>query len=760
MKSVRNLSTGLLLSLIIFFTGCKKDFDPQPSPGKNPKMTDLTVPYGFDWKTTRTVTLNISLDISSSLSTYSRVTVYDKEPFNGGKAIFSGSVAKSFPMIAKISIPTAYTQLFFQLSSTSGFGQIITANVSDNIQVTFTEPGGGSRLKGTDVVEPDCNTGCDVTISGIHATKLTINDGQTYCVTTSYSGEIEVEEGTLKICGTYSGTGNDGKITVGKNGKTTELIITSTAQANISTLELKYQATATVYSNATATIGLAVVNQDAVFTNYGATTINSNFTPDNLVQNFGDMTVNGQYNMNGSSGNLINSGYLLINSHWNVINEATNNGTIEVMGDMNCNNAVFLNACALIVHGFFHLNNTEFTNETGYIKCYDETKIQGGQSFMKLRNQSEISTKHLTLNADIIGEGTWNEILVTHDLRFNGPNVITGNIETAQTNGVLVNGTLANFTNGATFVSFANITNTIPTSACNPEGVTPPTPCPDSDGDGVTDCDDDYPYDPDRAYNNYTTGTAVYEDLWPAKGDYDMNDLVMYYKYNVVTNAQNKVVDVISKFYVLAAGAGQRNGFGFQFDNVTPGQIASVTGYNLTGSYIDLSANGTENNQAKAVVIAFDNHDNVINRVDASTFFNTLAGHPEGTADTVTVTVHLTSPLTTTVVGTPPFNPFLIKDRIREMEIHLPDYIPTSLASPAYFGTNDDNSIPASGRYYKTSTELPWAINLPVTFDYPVEYADITTAYNHFAEWAQSGGSSYPDWYLDLPGYRNNSNIY
>jgi hypothetical protein len=188
------------------------------------------------------------------------VTVYDKEPFNGGKAIFSGSVAKSFPMIAKISIPTAYTQLFFQLSSTSGFGQIITANVSDNIQVTFTEPGGGSRLKGTDVVEPDCNTGCDVTISGIHATKLTINDGQTYCVTTSYSGEIEVEEGTLKICGTYSGTGNDGKITVGKNGKTTELIITSTAQANISTLELKYQATATVYSNATATIGLAVVN--------------------------------------------------------------------------------------------------------------------------------------------------------------------------------------------------------------------------------------------------------------------------------------------------------------------------------------------------------------------------------------------------------------------------------------------------------------------------------------------------------------------
>ncbi|MFH1160531.1 MAG: LruC domain-containing protein [bacterium] len=760
MKTVRNFSGIIFLFLMIFFAGCKKDFDPQPSPGEVSKMTDITVPYGFNWKTTRTVTLNLSLDVPNSSSTYSRITVYDKEPFNGGNAIFSGSVAKSFPLVAKISIPTALTQLYFQLSPSSGYTQLVTVNVSDNIQYAFTEPGGGGLLKGTDVVEPDCNTGCDVTISGTHVTKLTINDGQTYCITTSYSGEIEVEEGTLKICGNYSGTGNNGKISVGKNGKTTVLIITSTAQADISTLELKFQATATVYSNATAVIGQASVNQDATFTNYGTTSINSNFTPDGLIQNFGDMTVNGQYNMNGNSASLINTGYLTINSHWNAINPVTNNGTIEVFGDMNCNNAEFLNTCALIVHGFFHLNNEEFTNETGYIKCYGETKIQGGQSFMKLRNQSMISTKDLTLNADITGEGIQNEIRVTNDIRFDGPNVITGPIETAQTTGVLQNGTLANFTNGATFVSFANITNTIPTSPCNPEGVNPPGPCPDTDGDGVTDCDDDYPDDPDRAFNNYTTGTAVYEDLWPSQGDYDMNDLVMYYKYNMVTNAQNKVVDVVSKFYVLAAGAGMRNGFGFQFDDVTPGQVASVTGYDLTQGYITLSANGTESNQAKAVVIVFDNHDNVINRADASTFFNTLPNHPEGTADTVTVTVHFTTPLSTTVVGTAPFNPFLIKNMDRAVEIHLPDYVPTSLASPSYFGMSDDNSNPATGRYYKTSGDLPWAINLPVVFDYPVEYADITQAYNHFAEWAQSGGTAFPNWYLNLPGYRNNSNIY
>jgi len=38
---------------------------------------------------------------------------------------------------------------------------------------------------------------------------------------------------------------------------------------------------------------------------------------------------------------------LNINSHWNAINQVTNGGTIEVTGDMNCNNSIFLNACSL-----------------------------------------------------------------------------------------------------------------------------------------------------------------------------------------------------------------------------------------------------------------------------------------------------------------------------------------------------------------------------------------------------------------------------
>ena len=159
------------------------------------------------------------------------------------------------------------------------------------------------------------------------------------------------------------------------------------------------------------------------------------------------------------------------------------------------------------------------------------------------------------------------------------------------------------------------------------------------------------------------------------------------------------------------------------------------------------------------MIIVWDDAENVIHRAGGS-FFNTLPGSPAGTSDTITITIHFTTLLSTSVVGPPPFNPFLIKDGDREIEIHLPDYIPTSLVNPSYFGTVDDDTQPTAGKYYKTSTNLPWAINIPVGFDYPFEYIDITQAYNYFAAWAESGVLTHLDWYFDLPGYRNEANIY
>jgi LruC domain-containing protein len=94
------------------------------------------------------------------------------------------------------------------------------------------------------------------------------------------------------------------------------------------------------------------------------------------------------------------------------------------------------------------------------------------------------------------------------------------------------------------------------------------------------------------------------------------------------------------------------------------------------------------------------------------------------------------------------------------VEVHLPGYSPTALADQSLIGSGQDVGNTGSTRYYRTSNNLPWAINIPEVFQYPIEKQDITGTYYHFADWAQSDGALYPDWYQDKPGYRNTNLIY
>lgn len=289
----------------------------------------------------------------------------------------------------------------------------------------------------------------------------------------------------------------------------------------------------------------------------------------------------------------------------------------------------------------------------------------------------------------------------------------------------------------------------------------------DTDGDGVPDVDDDYPTDPDRAFNCYFPasgyGTLAYEDLWPGTGDYDFNDLVCDYRFKTVTNASNHVVEIFGSFIIKAFGAHLHNGFGFQFPNDLVSAVhLTVSGYDiLPGGYILLDANGLESGQTKPTFIVYDDAYRLMSHPGTGTGVNTDPDAPFVTPDTVNLTIGFTSAIYTIAqVGISQFNPFLIVDKNRELEVHLPDYPPTSLANPAYFGMAQDDSNPGIDRYYKTANNLPWAINIAESFAYPIEKIQIVHAYHHFAEWAESNGALFPDWYQDNPGYRNASLIY
>ncbi|MGV3509527.1 MAG: LruC domain-containing protein, partial [Sphingobacteriaceae bacterium] len=236
-------------------------------------------------------------------------------------------------------------------------------------------------------------------------------------------------------------------------------------------------------------------------------------------------------------------------------------------------------------------------------------------------------------------------------------------------------------------------------STAGVEGISPPK---DSDADGVWDANDKFPTDATRAYISYfpsenTRGTLTFEDNWPSKGDYDMNDLVVSYRYSYVSNASNQIIEMVGDFKAVAAWAANKNGFGVQLP-INPNIISSVTGQKLSSNYITLNTNGTEAEQAKSVIIPFDDHTKlVINQKEV--------------IDSASVKITFTNPIDMATLGTGPYNPFLICNKLRGVEAHLPGHLPTSKANTAFFGTEHDRTNPSSGKYYLSEDNWPWALN-------------------------------------------------
>lgn len=280
----------------------------------------------------------------------------------------------------------------------------------------------------------------------------------------------------------------------------------------------------------------------------------------------------------------------------------------------------------------------------------------------------------------------------------------------------------------------------------------------DTDQDGVSDLNDAYPNDATRAFDVYTPGensfgSVSFEDNWPEKGDYDLNDVVVDYNYQLITNASNQVVDIIAQYNLVATGASYSNGFGIEL----PIDASLINTATITGATSQQNVDGNEADQDNAVFIIFDDAHATIG---ASGQVNTIPGKEKVDPATIELRINFTEPIAMASLGYAPFNPFIFVDGDRGREVHLPDYEPTQKAENSWFGTIHDTSNGTESRYYKSSNNLPWAINVPVGFKYPKEYTAINKAHKKFIQWAESGGITSKDWYLDKSNYRNTSNLY
>jgi LruC domain-containing protein len=277
-------------------------------------------------------------------------------------------------------------------------------------------------------------------------------------------------------------------------------------------------------------------------------------------------------------------------------------------------------------------------------------------------------------------------------------------------------------------------------------------PAVDTDGDGVLDGIDEFPNNPSLSHAVTTdTATFVAEDNWPWEGDYDFNDVVMPYVVKTFYNSDNELVKSRLIYLFKARGASFANGIGFSY--LTDPSNVSVSGYYHSEPYHN-SVDGVEIGSSNETSIIFE--DLISNKLSQ---WNTFRDIPTVHDSWDSVDVNFSAPVNASVAAT--INFFLIKDKIRGKEIHLPNELPTFLADQNLIGSGLDAGNPAEGIYYKQINGKPWALKIPGIFKYPFEQTEITLAYLNFLSWAQSGGLENTDWYNnDVPTNIDSYHIY
>ncbi len=718
----------LLILTAIFLISCQKFEtvvdDTPDTPVDNQtttaitKMSDLVISEDFDWSMIKTMDVEITIPNEANRQ-ITRIFSLDRS-----KMYFNGYPEDNSNILkTRVTFPTYVENVLVEYGNGSNG---IVVNIAGKQTSLIADL--NSTIKSTWALHTTATQSiykttpsCDVDLSGTYGA-ISIEDGEIYCIaegTTVTTGDITFNGGTLNVKGELI---VNGKIKVQGN-KGGYLYITSVGSINADQI---------------------LFTHFDEFINYGTVTETSNGGPsvaaDVLFENHGTMNCNGIVNQ---SEDFLNTGIMNVEGQFNNNGIGTNEGTIYVTGpNGHFNNTgnpsvKFYNYCAIYVEQHFN-NNSKFYHY-GYIEVDKKTNITGsGNTFFEMGKYSLVVTEDLQISGEVFGpDENGAKFKVAVETKLTGATNMTGYIQICDADGTIEvnNGTLgANVNFGCDLE--------IPSNDCNPGDEPPIDP-------------------PDPPDTETFEGTLAYEDLWPGKGDYDINDLVVEYDFDISKNAQEKVEHITASFMIRAFGATLHNGFGFTFPNVDPSDIVSVTGYDIaSGSVYNMAANGTEIGASAATFIVVDDPYRVMTHPGVGIGVNTDPFAPYVSPVTLVLEIEFVpGAVTYSQLDIGSFNPFIVKDQDRGIEIHLPNYKNTELADVSHFGTWEDDTNPPD-KYYLTQDNLPWGIHIPERFDYPVERQLILGAYYHFAEWAQGDGTVYADWYKDLPGYRNASVIY
>ncbi|TDO24054.1 LruC domain-containing protein [Pedobacter duraquae] len=719
---------SIFCGLVILLAACKKDSSVDNAA--NQTVTDLAVPTSFHWETSRDVSLSIGISDTRFQNKLHVVSVYLNDPINGGTPISKGSASLVSPFNTKISLPTTINEVY--VVKTAPDGSSTTQKIaltSNNISVALSSVNNTQSVSLNPVMATITEADCGLTTSSSNNTSLNVSKNQVVCFTATNNLSLDVtanEGGTLKL------NAPSKTITINNFNHTALNIVVSSN-------------TTVVFNN-----NYELKSAEYII-NRGTITFNGlKLAGNTVLQNDGTLTIKNNFETNSNS-TIVNNLEFNVTANESKLDGTFTNNKAAIFQNLVLNgNAVVNNQCNLTVNNTFTVNNT--LNNYSLVTVKGDTYVNGSGKINLYAGAMHLTATLNNMDGSIEGIGTSSPSLfkvtgrVDDKVKNNGGK-LTGSVQFCSTTDI---GT-KHYSNGAV----ASCDLYIPITDCNATGngkaPTPVVTKPDTDGDGIIDEQDAYPNDVNKAFNSYSVNyanggsTIAFEDSWPLKGDYDLNDVVLNSKYLLVTNSNNIVVQISASYALKATGADYHNGTGIQF-NLPAANAKVVTA--SEGIYL-------EGKQDSVVVMLFDD-----SRKEQATG-NTEPGKTVSPVKNYSITFDVLGGPLLANFGIGTYNPFIWNNTAgfgRGYETHMFGKAPTKLANQKLFGTLDDKSEP--GKYYTTANNLPWAIELPIAnFGYLIERVEITKGYTKFAEWANSGGKLYPDWYTNS-NFINSSYIY
>ena len=230
-----------------------------------------------------------------------------------------------------------------------------------------------------------------------------------------------------------------------------------------------------------------------------------------------------------------------------------------------------------------------------------------------------------------------------------------------------------------------------------------------------------------------TTGVYAFEDLWPMKGDYDLNDAVVNAKHEKEFDTNGKIIK--ETFYLTT------------YQNYV--ELTSGLGLTLnTQDNPTVAMKKIANGSTEAEAATFTKEGNVYYLTD----------NIKGEIGTTYILELSYSSALESSDKKASIKPFIYRSEgTQNWEVHIPMEAPTAKMNTSYFGKNDDCSDPSKGLYFVRQGNYPFAFylngaNIDVFKETILkrenESKPIDELFPRFLEWSTSGGTTNQDWYI------------